>query len=71
MKTENKRPPSTIPQRRYPSLSDNFGRERSASPDLPLLPEMPRPDASIRPIYLRVIIVLGTMLLVAAIAANA
>ena len=71
MKTETKRPPSIIPHRRYPSLSDNFGQERSALPDLPISLEMPRPDASIRMIYLRLIIVLGTMMLLAAVVASA
>lgn len=71
MKTKTKRPPSKIPHRRYPSLSDDFGRDRCASPDLPLSPEMPRADASMHMIYLRLIIVLGTVMLLAAIVAGA
>jgi len=71
MKTETKRPPSTIPHRRYPSLSANFSRERGALPALPISIEMPRPDASVRMIYLRLIIVLGTMMLLAAVVADA
>jgi hypothetical protein len=71
MKTETKRPTSTIPHPRYPSLSDNFGRDRSALPDLPISPKMPRPDPVVRMIYLRLIIVVGLMTLLAAVVANA
>jgi hypothetical protein len=71
MKTENNRHPSVIPHRRYPSLSDDFGRERGIPNDLPGLSGAPGPDAIVRMVYLRLLIALGTKLIVAAIVASA
>ncbi len=70
MKTKTIPHPTANSYPRYPSLSDDFGRERIELGHLPGLSSAPRPDASVRLIYLRVIAVVITMMVLAAVVAN-
>jgi hypothetical protein len=69
MKTENCRHPSDVPHQQYPSLSGHFGREHETSEEF-LASRTPRPDAIFRIFYLRLIVVMVVMMIVAALVAK-
>lgn len=71
MKAEEYAHLSAHPHRRYPSLSHHFDRECEPSKANLLSSGTSRPDALFRLYYLRVIAVLATLMIIAALVANA
>jgi hypothetical protein len=71
MKTENNHLSSSIPHRRYPSLSDDFGRETAEPKKSSIFTDAPERDAGFRRFYLRLIVAVTALMIVAALVANA
>lgn len=71
MKTENNPLSSTIPHRRYPSLSDDFGRDNAKPKKSSIFTDAPERDAGFPLIYLRLIVAVATLMIIAALVANA